>query len=145
MGFYLVKSFRAMKPSATSTSVPAWVFYLADWTMVHKKNIQQDIERFILPLLSHLKRRSGKTNRRYIEAIENYLIKLNRDIIHPRWRLTSKEKEICYLVKSGLSTKEIADILCVSLRTIEHHRNHIRKKIGISKTSTDLYGFLIAL
>ena len=62
-----------------------------------------------------------------------------------RWQLTAKEKEICYLIKSGLTTKEIADILCVSLRTVEHHRNHIRKKAGITKKETELYDFLKSL
>ena len=109
-------------------------------------NLQQDMERFVFPLLKHLKRRSGKTNRRYIEAIEEHLLNLHRSaeraLFHPGWRLTAKEKEICYLIKSGLATKEIAEIMCVSVRTVEHHRNHIRKKIGISGENQDLSKYL---
>jgi tetratricopeptide (TPR) repeat protein len=46
--------------------------------------------------------------------------------------LTPGELRICALLKISLSTKEIASILRVSVRTVEDHRNNIRKKLGLS-------------
>jgi DNA-binding CsgD family transcriptional regulator len=46
--------------------------------------------------------------------------------------LTPGELRICALLKISLSTKEIASILRVSARTVEDHRNNIRKKLGLS-------------
>ena len=44
---------------------------------------------------------------------------------------TTRECEIIALCREGLRTKEIADRLCVSVRTIDTHKNHIFGKLGI--------------
>lgn len=46
--------------------------------------------------------------------------------------LTDKEVEIILLVSEGLSSKEIADKLCVSKRTVDTHRTHLMQKLGFS-------------
>lgn len=45
--------------------------------------------------------------------------------------LSAMELKICALLKMSLSNKEIADILSISVRTIESHRYRIRKKLGL--------------
>jgi DNA-binding CsgD family transcriptional regulator len=45
--------------------------------------------------------------------------------------LSAMELRICALLKMSLSNKEIADILSISVRTIESHRYRIRKKLGL--------------
>lgn len=42
--------------------------------------------------------------------------------------ITNREKEILTLIKKGKKTKEIADELFLSIKTIENHRNNILKK-----------------
>lgn len=49
--------------------------------------------------------------------------------------LSSKELKICALLKAGLSTKEITQLLSVSDRTVENHRYHIRKKLNLPPNS----------
>jgi DNA-binding CsgD family transcriptional regulator/tetratricopeptide (TPR) repeat protein len=44
--------------------------------------------------------------------------------------LTPTELKICALVKLDLPTKEIADILRSSARTVEWHRSNVRRKLG---------------
>ena len=44
------------------------------------------------------------------------------------WQLTSREKEIIQLICSEYSTKEIADKLFISQRTVEGHRNNLLLK-----------------
>ncbi len=45
--------------------------------------------------------------------------------------LTSREREVLQLLAEGLSTKEIAATLGVSVKTIETHRQHIMEKLGL--------------
>jgi PAS domain S-box-containing protein len=45
--------------------------------------------------------------------------------------LTASEMRIFELVANGMSNKEIANLLHRSIRTIEWHRNHIIRKLGV--------------
>ncbi|RYD84019.1 MAG: response regulator transcription factor, partial [Verrucomicrobiaceae bacterium] len=49
----------------------------------------------------------------------------------PVQRLTRRELEILRLLGSGLGTKQIAETLQVSHKTVESHRIHIKEKLGI--------------
>lgn len=56
--------------------------------------------------------------------------------------LSPREIEILKLWGSGLTNKEIAEKLFISIRTVETHKNHIMKKINL-KTTVDLLKFAI--
>jgi DNA-binding NarL/FixJ family response regulator len=45
--------------------------------------------------------------------------------------LTAREREVLGLVAAGHSSASVAAILCVSVRTVETHRQHIMGKLGI--------------
>jgi len=45
--------------------------------------------------------------------------------------LTKREREILKLALEGRSNKEIARLLNISFRTVEHHRSHILLKTGV--------------
>lgn len=57
-------------------------------------------------------------------------------------QLTPIELEVANLIRDGLRSKDIADQLCVSIRTVETHRLNIRKKLGLCKATTNLRQFL---
>lgn len=46
-------------------------------------------------------------------------------------KLSPTELKICTLLRTGLSTKEIANVLVVSTRTIDSHRYNIHRKLGL--------------
>ncbi|MGO9566208.1 MAG: PAS domain S-box protein [Desulfomonilaceae bacterium] len=56
--------------------------------------------------------------------------------------LTLREIRICELISSGLTSKEIANIMGVSPQTIFFHRSNIRKKLGLTGTANDLGTYL---
>jgi DNA-binding NarL/FixJ family response regulator len=45
--------------------------------------------------------------------------------------LTETEKQIVVLICRQLSSKEIADKMCIGLKTVEGHRNKIYEKINV--------------
>ncbi len=45
--------------------------------------------------------------------------------------LSEREQQIFRLVAEGSSTNQIADVLCVSPKTVEKHRTNIMKKLGL--------------
>lgn len=50
--------------------------------------------------------------------------------------LTIRQREVLQLIAEGLSTKEIAGELGVSLRTVESHRANLMQRTGIHKVSS---------
>jgi len=52
----------------------------------------------------------------------------------PDLHLTRREKEILQLLCEGLSNKEIADVLCVSERTVVGHKSNLLSKTGCKNT-----------
>ena len=50
-------------------------------------------------------------------------------------RLTPREREILDLVSRGITTREIADALRLSPRTVESHRASVANKLGTSSTA----------
>jgi DNA-binding response OmpR family regulator len=86
--------------------------------------------------------------RQYVMAIESQLQEvtspLKRDLSQ-RYGLTPMEMQLVDLIKQGKLTKEIAHLLNLSKRTIDTHRQNIRKKLGLQNTDTNLRSFLLSL
>ncbi|MDE6265807.1 MAG: helix-turn-helix transcriptional regulator [Muribaculaceae bacterium] len=71
-----------------------------------------------------------------VEHIAETVIQYNNDSgdnSHPNESdsLSPREKEIVGCVARGMSNKEIADTLCVSINTVTTHRRNIATKLGI--------------
>jgi DNA-binding NarL/FixJ family response regulator len=59
-------------------------------------------------------------------------------------QLSNREREVFQLIAEGLSTREIADMLCVSISTVKSHRARIMEKLDID-TPVRLVHFAIQL
>jgi PAS domain S-box-containing protein len=60
-------------------------------------------------------------------------------------KLTPCEIQVASMVRQGLSSKAIASLLSVSVATINSHRKHIRKKLGLDKNVANLCTYLTGL
>jgi DNA-binding NarL/FixJ family response regulator len=55
--------------------------------------------------------------------------------VFPCETLTNREIEVLKLVAEGLTSKEIAELLSISIRTVEHHRANLLKKLNLKNTA----------
>lgn len=59
--------------------------------------------------------------------------------------LTARELRVVDLIRRNASSKEIAQIMNISTRTVESHRENIRRKLGLAGTRNNLYACLKSL
>ncbi|EFL52175.1 two component transcriptional regulator, LuxR family [Solidesulfovibrio fructosivorans JJ]] len=48
--------------------------------------------------------------------------------------LTAREREVMRMVVEGLTTKEVAEALAISVKTAEHHRCNLMRKLGLQNS-----------
>lgn len=58
--------------------------------------------------------------------------------------LTPTEAKICSLIRTGISSREIARVLGIAKRTVDNHRVHILKKMDLPP-GTSLSGFIVTM
>lgn len=64
--------------------------------------------------------------------VDGYLSGRGMDEPDTPWRsLTPREKQVLKLVAEGYKTKEIAAILCISVKTVAKHRANIMRKLDL--------------
>jgi len=64
-------------------------------------------------------------------VVKDYLRRLSINDFSPGSVLTSREREVLQLVAEGKTSKQIASLLHVSVKTVEAHRQQIMDKLGI--------------
>ena len=85
----------------------------------------------------------------YVDVLESNLNSIvspfSRTLSHQFLNFTPVEIEVADLVRQGKRTKEMADLLNVSQRTIEFHRQNIRNKLGIKQKKANLRTRLLSI
>ena len=114
-----------------------------------KSHVNSNVEKLIIPVIERFRRGASEKDRVYANQLESLVLELTSSFasnLHQKSAsLTPREIEICNMIKSGLQSKEIADELGVSLRTVEKFRQRIRTKLGIANQDINLATFLKAL
>lgn len=75
-------------------------------------------------------------------VVEDYVSKAAATEATAFTRLTSREREVLQLLAEGKSTRQIADTLHVSIKTVEVHRKQIMDKLGLQSLA-DLIKYAI--
>lgn len=114
-----------------------------------KQHVARNVEDVLLPLVKKLKKKGSRIDRTYLDILEKNLTDLTSgfglSVSRQKLKLSPRETEIANLIKNGLSSKEMCELLNLSFKTIETHRNKIRKKFGITNKDVNLTTYLQTL
>lgn len=98
--------------------------------------VSENLMHLVEPYLAKLSR-SGLTEKQQKLAklisinLENVLSPVVRCAVAQNIKFSPVETQVVTFIRQGNSSKEIADIMCISPRTVDVHRRNIRKKIGL--------------
>ncbi len=111
--------------------------------------IHANVEKILAPTLRALASEIPAQQRRYVTLLQGQLNELASPfaskISKSFTSLTPAEIEICDMIRSGMSTKEIASLRHVSPTTVSKQRERIRRKLDISGTDANLTSHLLVL
>ena len=105
------------------------------------------LEKEVFPFIENMKTGQidpeSRLNLSIIEASLHKLVSSFSDIYTLKQaELTPTERKVVELIRRGLQSKEIAEMLKVSLATVSFHRFNIRKKFGLLNRKINLNSYL---
>ena len=115
-----------------------------------EEKVMLNVKELVVPYAEKLRKNlSDPKQTAYLNILESNL----NDIISPfAHKLSSKyssltpaEIQTVQLIKGGRTTKEIAELLNVSTRTVESHRQNIRMKMGLHAKKANLRSYLLSM
>jgi len=113
-----------------------------------KASVAANIQKVVMPIVFELELEVTGRQRSYVtllrrslqEIASPFLTHMARDHV----QLTPVEIAIGTMIRNGLSTKEIAQLRCISPATVRRHRENIRRKLGLRNRKANLATYLQA-
>jgi PAS domain S-box-containing protein len=117
---------------------------------VTEEKVLFNVRQLVEPNLEKLKKcRPTERQKNLLEIIESNLNEIvspfARGLSNSFLKLTPTEIQVANHIRQGKTTKEIADMLNLSVKTIEFHRDNIRRKIGIKNRKINLRTHLLSI
>jgi len=112
--------------------------------------VLSNLKTMVKPSLERLKS-SGLSQRQVVlmglieSGLDNIVSSFSVQLSSKYLCLTPAELQVAYLVKEGKRTKEIAELLNLSSKTIEDYRKGLRGKLGIKNMKVNLRTHLLTM
>jgi DNA-binding response OmpR family regulator/DNA-binding CsgD family transcriptional regulator len=126
---------------------------LLDQREIEKESIEQtivaDLKRYVFPYLEEIDQLNIDDVKPYVNIIRANIKQLispdSKRLSALYHNFTPSEIKVVDLIRQGKSSKSIAAQLKTSHRTVEKHRNNIRKKLGILNKKVNLNTYLLSI
>jgi PAS domain S-box-containing protein len=115
-----------------------------------EESLQSNVNQLVKPFLSKLRTSQSNPERlTYLNILETNLSNIVSPFINQLSsvykNLTPKETQIAELIRQGKRSKEIAEVMNISVRTVDVLRYSVRKKLGLNKKKANLQSLLSTL
>jgi DNA-binding CsgD family transcriptional regulator len=115
-----------------------------------EEKVLANVKELVNPYLERLRNTSLDSHQKaHVEIIESNLNEIISPFLHQLsskyLNFTPREIEVATLVKEGKATKEIAEILNLSMNAVDFHRKNIREKLGLKNKKANLRTHLLSL
>jgi DNA-binding NarL/FixJ family response regulator len=111
-----------------------------------RSNILANIQRIIMPIVFELELAVTGRQRSYVTLLRQSLQEIASpfysSLARDHSELTPVEVAISTMIRNGMSTKEIAQLRCISPATVHRHRENIRRKLGLQNQPRNLATYL---
>ena len=115
-----------------------------------EEQVMCNIKEFVLPYLDKLKELAvDERQQAYVSILESNLSDItsafSRRLSLDYYNLTPAERKTANFIRQGKQTREIANLLGLSPRTVEAYRLNIRNKLRIQNQKVNLRTFLLSV
>ncbi|MBM4389131.1 MAG: PAS domain S-box protein, partial [Deltaproteobacteria bacterium] len=115
-----------------------------------EKHLIDNIHQLIIPYVNELRKlHLNPSQLSYLDIIDANLQQLANPFLQNMSSrfiaFTPREIQIANLIREGKTNKEIGDFIKTAPRSVEFHRNNIRRKAGLKGKKINLRSFLLSL
>ncbi|OGR25839.1 MAG: hypothetical protein A2277_13425 [Desulfobacterales bacterium RIFOXYA12_FULL_46_15] len=111
-----------------------------------RDEIYKKVQSLILPLIGRIQTNGTEADKRYLQAVlhnlQEIISPLSSETAKKMSILSSRELEICNLILQGCNSKDIAEMLCLSIQTVNTHRKNMRKKLKLTASGLNLAAYI---
>lgn len=112
-----------------------------------EENIVSNIKHSVLPYLEKLGQSGLRENQReYLSIVKSHLNEITSPFIKRLSSqfpsLTPNEVKVASMIREGTRSKDIAELMHVSLNTVHTYRDNIRVKVGLKNDKVNLVSYL---
>jgi PAS domain S-box-containing protein len=115
-----------------------------------EERVMYNVKKLVMPYLNKIKKESADASvQTYLDIVESNMGDItcgfSRHLSMQFYGLSTAELKVASFIRQGKKNREIADLLKLSIRTVEAYRQSIRSKLRLQNKKVNLRTFLLSI